>query len=227
MTAASDRAVPPAISSALGPRLRLTALAALCVLGAMLAIGLTTHVAQEPLQWIRPTADYARFLAARPLTFRVVVGLDNAFIALYAAQFVLLYEWVAKNGAPRALARFALGAVLLAAGLDLGENMHFLVMSRRVDGGFPLAEAAQHAQALASWAKFHVSYVGLFAFGLVYPRRTKLERGLAFALMWMQLAVGIAVYVFSAETAARLAVARVVFFIVGLSANAYAFKNES
>ena len=207
----------------LGPMLRLTALAAAATIACMLAIGFATGVAQEPMQRIAPVEDYVRFLSSRPGTFRLVVGLDNLFIAFYSAHFVLVYMWVVRHGAPRALAGLALGALLATAALDLVENMHYLVLSRRLQ----TSELLAHAQVLESWLKFHVSYVALFAFGMVFPRRTVLERAVAATLMWVQLPLGVLIYVSEPSLARPLVIARGCFFVVGLLANAIIFGQSS
>jgi hypothetical protein len=203
---------------ALEPLIRKTALAAAAVLTAMLAIGFATGVAQEPLQWITGADGYARFLAAHPATFRLVVGLDNLFVAFYVAHFVLLRSWLRQKGAPAGLTTLAIAGMLTLAGLDLVENMDYLVLSRRVDAGLGAPEWLLHAQVLLSWLKFHIGYVALFALGLAYPRRTFAQRALAAALMWVQLPLGILIYLAPHQVAPLLVLARALFFLGGFLA---------
>jgi hypothetical protein len=195
--------------------IRATALGAAAVLTVMLAIGFATGVAQEPLQWITSADAYRQFLAERPATFRLVVGLDNAFIALYTSHFLLLLPWLRRHGASAGLTTFAIAGVLLLAGLDLVENMDFLVLSRRVEAGFDVPLWLAHAQVLESWLKFHIGYVALFALGLVYPRRTRAERALAGALVFLQLPLGILIYLAPHSVAPLLVLARAFFFLGG------------
>jgi hypothetical protein len=214
--AASPSSPAPVSVAALGTR---AALAAVAVLGTMVAIGFATGVAQEPMQFIG--SDFARVLGTRPALFRTVVGLDNAFIAFYAAAFVLVHQWMRARGAPRGLAAFALACMMAVAALDLTENVHYLVMSRRVEAGMGVVEWLAELQVYVSWLKFHVGYVGLTALGLAFPRRSMAERALAASLTWVQLPIGIAIYVLPHAIGAPLVLVRAFFFLGGLAGTAY------
>jgi hypothetical protein len=102
------------------------------------------------------------------------------------------------------------------AALDLLENLHFLAMLSAVEHGGAISELEIRLQVIESTLKFHISYVGLFLFGLALPRTTVLERALSFSLKWIQLPVGIAIYVAPAAVAFPLVFVRFTFFVVSL-----------
>src|SRR5262245_37502118 len=67
--------------------IRWSALAACLTVAVMLGLYLVTGIGQDPLQYVHPAAEYQRILLADPPLLRLAIGLDNLFIAFYAAAF--------------------------------------------------------------------------------------------------------------------------------------------
>jgi hypothetical protein len=56
-----------------------------------------------------------------------------------------------------------------------------------------------------SLVKFHISYVGPFFLGCVVPHQTAIEKAFSFALRWVQLPVGMLIYLLPESLAGPLA----------------------
>jgi hypothetical protein len=196
--------------------LRITAgLAAAMVVG-MVAIFFVTGVGQDPLQLVHPVEEYARLLLRNPAALRACLALDNLFIVFYATAFVALGVLLARAGSPRALVMVAIGLLLALALFDLIENLHFLVMLARAEQGLLPSAGEIGAQVFESLLKFHVSYLGLFLLGVALPRRTAGERALA-ALSWfVQLPVGVLIYVTPRAVSVPLVFVRFSYFLAAL-----------
>jgi hypothetical protein len=196
--------------------LRITALGACALVGAMVAIFVATGVGQDPLQFMHPPDEYGRLLLANPPALRATVALDNVFLVLYTTMFVALAGVLIERGANRGLVRFALGLLVALGLLDLVENLHFLVMLSRAELGIVPSADEICAQVMESLVKFHVSYLGMFALGWALPRRTAAQRWLA-NLSLVQLPIGILIYVTPARVSLLLAFARFTYFVVALA----------
>jgi hypothetical protein len=72
-----------------------------------------------------------------------------------------------------------------------------------------------------SQIKFLFSYFGLFVFSFALPQSTIIEKSLVFVFRWVQLPVGIGIFVLPAELVRPLFVFRAVFFFAGLWATAW------
>jgi hypothetical protein len=131
--------------------------------------------------------------------------------------FVLMVLRLWRDGAPRLLLGCALPLLLLLGLLDMVENLHFLAMLAGAEQGGGPGDAEIAAQALESMVKFHVSYLGLFLFGLAMPGRTVAERLLARLLLWVQWPVGVAIYVMPHAVAVPLVFVRFAFFLAAFA----------
>jgi hypothetical protein len=110
----------------------------------------------------------------------------------------------------------ALVLLMLSGLLDLLENMHFMTMIATAVQGLPVELPEIKLQAWESLVKFHASYLGLFLLGLSMPRETMLEKALCFAFCWIQLPVGLLIYLTPAVIAKPLVMVRFSFFLLGL-----------
>jgi hypothetical protein len=190
-------------------------LAALMVI-LMIGVFFLTGVGQDPLQFVHPPEEYARLLLANPAALRTTLGLDNLFIAFYSATFVSAGLLCLRAGAPRGLVTAALALLLGLALLDLLENFHFLVMLSRAEQGAAPSAREIAFQVLESLVKFHVGYLGVFLFGFATPRHTLRGRILSNLSLFVQLPVGVMIYLVPRAIAVPLVFVRFSFFVAAL-----------
>ncbi|MEZ4364329.1 MAG: hypothetical protein R3B48_29410 [Kofleriaceae bacterium] len=190
-------------------------LACAAVLG-MLGIFVATGVGQDPLQYVHPPAHYRELLLAAPPLLRATLALDNLFVVFYATAFALLARLLLRAGADPMLVKVAIGLIALVAALDLVENFHFLVMLAQAEHGLRPSSSEIGAQVLESLLKFHVSYLALFLLSFVLPRTTRRGRLLANLGWFVQLPVGVLIYVAPAALAVPLVFVRFTYFVVAL-----------
>ena len=169
------------------------------------------------MQYVHPAADYARLLLRDPPVLRAAIGLDNLFIMVYSAVFVLMASLLWRDGAPRLLLIVGLALLLLLGLLDMIENFHFLAMLASTEQGHPPVEAEISWQAVESMFKFHVSYLGLFVLGLALPRTGARQRALAGLMVFVQWPVGVAIYVLPQPFALPLVFVRFAFFLAAFA----------
>ena len=200
------------------------ALAAAAVVLAMFLTFVLTGIGQDPLQSIHTPQAYTAILLKNPPVLRLAVGLDNLFIVLYSSMFLLLGFTLWRRGGSGGLLIASLGLLGVSGTLDLLENMHFLAMIAAATQGIEIAQSQIVLQVWESLVKFHVSYLGLFLLGFALPRETKVERALCFALRWVQLPVGLLIYLTPAGIAVPLVLVRFTFFFLSLLAIWFAFR---
>lgn len=195
---------------------RALALAAAATVPMMVAIFIVTGIGQDPLQFMHTPQDYAAILLKNPMVLRATIGLDNAFIVLYSTMFLTLGATLWDRSRSRPL--LTAGLVLMAALglLDLMENMHFLTMIGAAVEGMEIPQTQIALQVWESLVKFHVSYLGLFLLGFALPMETPAEKALAVILRWVQLPVGMLIYLVPAPWARPLVFGRFIFFVVAL-----------
>jgi hypothetical protein len=196
--------------------LRAAALAACAMVAGMFVLFAATGVGQDPLQFVHPPADYAALLLENPPMLRLCLGLDNAFIVFYSTVFATLGVLLVKGGASRAVTVAAVSALAATGLLDMVENFHFLAMLQAAEQGLGVTLGEIRFQVLETLLKFHVSYFGLFLLGFVLPRRTRLERALAYASWYVQLPVGILIYTAPPAVAFPLVLVRFTYFVAAL-----------
>lgn len=185
-----------------------------------------TGIGQDPLQYVRPPAEYLQILLRNPPVLKLAIGLDNAFIVAYSTTFLALGAALWPSSSARILLAPALGLLGLTGLLDLAENMHFLSMISAAQQGLTIGSAQIGAQMVESLVKFHVSYLGLFLLGLALPAQTGLERFLRFLLLWVQLPVGLLIYLVPPAAALPLVLTRFTFFFVSLLLIAAIFRRR-
>ena len=200
------------------------ALASAVVVLAMFGTFLLTGIGQDPLQYIHTPADYAAILLKNPPVLRLAIGLDNLFIVLYSSMFLTLGASLWRGTGSRVLLFASLGLLAVSGLLDLLENMHFLAMISTALQGMEVSQAQIELQVWESLAKFHISYLGLFLLGFALPRETQLEKALCFALRWVQLPVGLLIYLTPPAIAVGLVMTRFTFFFLALMALWFVFR---
>ncbi len=196
--------------------LRITALTAAGTVVAMVAIFFATGVGQDALQFVHSPSEYGAILLRNPDALRATVGLDNLFIVLYTTTFVALGILLSRAGAPKVFVYLSIGLLGVLAFLDMFENFHFMTMLARAEQGILPSENEIGMQVWESLLKFHVGYLGLFLLGFAFPRRTRAERAMGYANWFVQLPVGILIYVVPRTIAVPLVFVRFTYFVGGL-----------
>ncbi|CAN5133014.1 hypothetical protein BH11PSE11_BH11PSE11_34430 [soil metagenome] len=202
------------------------ALACAAVVFAMLSVFLLTGIGQDPLQSVHAPAEYATILLRNPAMLRTVIGLDNLFIVLYASLFLTLGSALSYQSKRRAMLVASIGLLLLSGLLDLLENMHFMTMLAAAEHGLEIGAPQIELQVCESLAKFHLSYLGLFLLGFVLPNTSRLERALCLSMRWLQLLVGLLIYLVPKQLAIPLVLTRFSFFLFALLAMAAIFRRR-
>lgn len=220
------RAADPAVlSAAMWVGLAAGAAAAL-----LLVIAVRQHGSQGLFQLVRPAEQTAQLLLERAQGLRAELWVDNVFLCLYAGFFLMLAPCLEgmhrKAGNESAfvavLARTAAAGMVTTAALDAAENAHILSMLAQAEQGLPLSQAAINFQAAASQVKFLVSYFGLFVLSFVISvHGTATERLLAATLRFIQLPLGVAIFVVTGPMLPLLYLSRATFFVVGFWTMAY------
>lgn len=208
---------------------RLIVMSAQAAAALVLAMFLTfavTGIGQDPLQYVHPPAEYLQILLRNPPVLKASIGLDNGFIATYSTMFLVILAALWPTSRTRLLLAAAMGLLGLSAFLDLAENMHFLAMISAAQQGLAIGEPEIGAQVVESLVKFHISYIGLFLLGHALPAATRLERFFCFLLKWVQLPVGMLIYIVPSALALPLVLTRFTFFFVALVLLATIFRGR-
>jgi len=204
-----------------------TAVMASATVATMFAIFVATGIGQDPLQYVHPVDEYLEILKRNPAVLKTAVGFDNLFIALYVAMFVSLGGALRRLGAPWLYSVAAISLICLSGLLDLVENMHFLTMIASVERGQGISATEISLQVIESLVKFHVSYIGLLLLSFALPTTTGAERSLVFLLRWVQLPVGLLIYVAPTAIAVPLVIVRFMFFFFALLLLAWTFRRRT
>jgi hypothetical protein len=195
---------------------RALALAAAALLVFMVLVTFATGASQEPFEVVAPVAAYEASLVQAAPGLRLVLAADTLFIPVYAALFVVLAKLEGPRGVAE-LVRLGTAAILAAATLDVLEDQHLFALLRMSADAAPLSVDALRFQHLVSQTKFHLSYVGLFFFGLGLPRGDAFERAFALGLALPVPVLGAIVWVAPPTLAGPLYAARWVGFLLGFS----------
>ena len=195
---------------------RMLAFAAAVMVLLMLGIYITQGIGQDPLQYIHTPQEYSAILLKNPPVLRAAIGLDNVFIVLYSSMFLAMGATLWQRSRSKPLLTAALVLLGLSGALDLLENMHFLSMIATAMQGMDVSQTHIEIQVWESLVKFHVSYLGLFLLGFAVPTGNMAEKALAIALRWVQLPIGMLIYLVPPELARLLVFGRFTFFLVAL-----------
>jgi hypothetical protein len=193
----------------------------------LFALALATSGSQAMFQTNRPAAEFAALMVSRAAVLRADLTIDFIFLVVYATFFLLLGQvlvaW-ADNTAGAAkvvIIKTAVGALLVTAVLDAFENSHLLAMLSMAEQSQPIPQGEIVAQMIESQVKFSFSYFGLFLLSFALPSESSIKKITVFALRWLQLPIGIGIFVLASELVRPLLIARAVFFFAGLWATAW------
>lgn len=208
----------------------LTGLAAGSLLCVMVLYGLANGVSQQTFEMIQPVPDYTQALLTSSTPLRVILGLDNIFIALYSATIVFLVAALWQRQRQFVL-MVVLGAGLMGGLLDYLENHHILTMLIAVEVGVPLDVTEIKQQMVLSMLKWHLAYFAFFLVAYVLQTQSRVEKLLRFCLFYIQLPVGVFFYVTSPYLdglfAEFLFYVRYMNLVIGFGFFAYIFYQRS
>jgi len=139
---------------------------------------------------------------------------DSMFILSYLLVFVGLYTVTADEARP--FAAIGLGAGILTAALDASENAFLITLVLAAKNGIPATDSVPAVYVLTN-LKWMAAFATLFAFGLVFPRRTPAELALVVLMLAFPL-VGVLGIVQQGLIAVRG-----LFFLVGMPLFAWYF----
>ena len=200
----------------------LASLAALTV--ACMVVGIVlTRGTQDFFQTARMIEAYGAYLATPAVSFglRLNLGLDNLFLILYGAFFVVLTIRLRELLDSRLLT-VALGAMILTVLLDAIENHHITTMVHSIENSLPLSSTDGGLQMIASQVKFHASYFAVLLFSFGYLQLGRLGRVIA-VLLWLYIPCGILISVVPVESARLLVLGRTIFFVLAFVLSAILF----
>jgi hypothetical protein len=116
--------------------------------------------------FVRPTNEYTG-------TVLGFFGGDSLFILSYLLVFVGLYVVTAERARPFALLGLAAG--VLTALFDAAENAFLITYALSARNGMPLTTPDLPLVYILANLKWMAAFATLYAFGAVFPRRTRVE----------------------------------------------------
>ena len=204
----------------------LATLAALTVAAMVVAI-LSTGGTQDFFQTARSVEAYGAYLATPLVAFglRLNLGLDNLFMILYGAFFVVLSIRLRAMLDSRLLS-VALAAIMLTVVLDAIENHHIMTMVHSIQNGLPLSVTDGQLQMIASQVKFHASYLAVLLFSFGFLQFGRLGRIIA-VVLWCYIPCGVLISVTPVESAQALVLGRTIFFVFAFILSAALFYSQA
>jgi len=177
------------------------------------------NVSLQPSYPVTTPGDVVRTVNTYPEAMLRLFAADSLFIVSYVTVFAGLYATAADRS--RVLAAIGLGAGVLTALFDAIENAYFITYAQAALNGVPLVQPDLPAIYVAANLKWMSAFVTLFAFGLAWPRATRLGWVLA-GLMLLFVLVGVLGIAWPG-----LFWLRGVLFLVGMPLFAWHFWRES
>lgn len=207
--------------------LALTALASGLLLTLMVAIGVATGVSQQSFELFARPELYARNLTAAAGPLRLIIGLDNIFIALYTTM-VLLTAGAFYSDKTRVLIAVFACAGVAAGALDYLENHDILTMLSAAEAGIVPTAGDLQRRAVASMLKWHLGYFSFFLLAFAFPARSPFEKAFKFSLLCVQLPVGVFYYILEGSAAGEaLFYARYGNLVAGFLVFAWLFRPKA
>ena len=204
----------------------LAILATLCAatVAAMVVAIVSTKSSQDFFQTARSVEAFTAHLAASPLNpfgLRINLGLDNLFLILYGAFFVVLTARLRDMLDGRILT-VALAAMLMTTFLDALENHHIIEMAHAIDTGLPISAADGQFQMVASQLKFHASYLSVLLYSFGFWQFGRLGRIIA-VVLWCYIPCGVLISVMPPDAARPFVLGRTIFFVFAFVLSAILF----
>jgi len=196
----------------------------LCMVAGIFATGFS----QEFFQLSPSVHAIAAQLTGQPahdFGLRLNIGLDNFFIIVYCAFFVLLAARLRGLVHP-GIVGVGLGAILLTGLLDAIENHHIMAMLHGFEHGMPLSTDESRYQMVESNLKFHAAYLGSFLFAFGFYRVGGLGRVIAWLLWLGFVPLGVITSAVPVESSTPFALARTVFFVLAFALGGVLFLRD-
>jgi len=165
------------------------ALAAAGLFAALLGITLATGTSQQWFERAREPALYAERLRAEEGALRLLVGVDDVFIAFYAAA-ALGFALRQGGGRRNPVLLLAAAGALAAGVLDYAENHDILALADLAAAGIDPTPAQLANRASASALKWMLAHGAFFLFAFGLEGEGAPVRALRPALLFVQLPVG-------------------------------------
>jgi hypothetical protein len=213
---------------ALNRTLAVLAFLASAIVVAMVAGIIATGFSQEFFELAPSPAQVATALGSEPahaLGLRLNLGLDNLFIIVYSAFFVLLAVRLRNVLSPVTIT-VALAALLLTSLLDAFENHHILMVLHAFEHGAPISADELQWQMVVSNLKFHASYIGTFLFAFGFLRLGGLGSVIAWLLWLGYVPLGMITFVVPVDMVAPFALARTAFFVLNFALAGFYFLRD-
>ena len=199
---------------------RAAACAAVVALVCALALGFVIQAPEpglslQPSMDIRSAADFLRPSNQYPALALRFFAFDTLFVLSYVMVFVGLHATVA--GRARTFATLGLGAGLAAGCFDALENAFFIIYAQSALNGVSVTEPHLPLIYVVTNLKWMGAFAALAAFGLVWPRESRLGWVISALMLLFPLlgALGVA--------APELVALRGLFFLVGMPLFAWHF----
>lgn len=167
-----------------------SALAAMAAFIAVLAIAAASFSAGsdvnlQPSSVPIPVQEFMRAANEYPDAALGFFGADSLFILSYLLVFVGLYAVTAEDARPFALV--GMGTGMLTALFDAAENAFFIIYALAAKNGMPQTDPDLLWVYVVANLKWMAAFATLYAFGLVFPRWTRLEWVIAILMLLFSL----------------------------------------
>lgn len=205
--------------------LRAASLLAAVLLAILCGLVATTGVSQQTFEWVAPSAVYGSGLERDAAWLRVIIGIDDLFIAAYVTATLVLANRLARFGWSATTVTIA--ALGLAAGvLDLHENHELLALIRWVEGGGTAPADTIVARSELSQLKWMLGHLAFVLVGACWSGRGTLDRVLVVSLVFVQLPLGAATWALADPSSIAIATwARYVSFLAGFATIAWLHRD--
>lgn len=181
------------------PATQATILLATGLWAVLFAHTLVTGTSAQWFEHLRDVAQYTAALRAQSSALRTQLALDFLFLATYSIGNVAILQHLAQRTGWSLGHTIMLVLGLGAAGLDVLEDIRILAQLEVVEHGGPLSLGDLFAQQQLSHTKWMVGHLALVWLGLLLWAETWYDRAFSWALIGVQLAIGMAVYVVNDE----------------------------
>ena len=170
-----------------------SALASAGLLILMVGIGFSSGVSQQYFELVTDLNVYAAQMLEGAAMLRLILALDNVFIACYCTMLIALIARVWDNRLVIPLL-VILSASLLGGFLDYVENHHILSMLLSLENGIQLNAEQVQSQMVQSALKWHLAYFSFFLLGCLLQAKGFVQTVFKYSLILWQLPLGVVVY---------------------------------
>ena len=205
--------------------LRTASLLAAVLLAILCGLVATTGVSQQTFEWVAPPSVYGDGLAGDATWLRVIIGIDDLFIAAYVTATLVLANRLARFG--WSAAPVTIAALGLAAGLlDLHENHELLALVRWVEGGGTVEAETIVTRSELSQLKWMLGHLAFVLVGACWSGRGLIDRILVVSLVFVQLPLGAATWALADPSWIAVATwARYASFLAGFATLAWLYRD--